>query len=87
MLPYSAQLQAPANARELLNRTVEERISREKAITTERLGRAGKIFQSEIGRTTETMGRAPEIASRRSGSLTQTYEHRVRKSLQPDFQE
>ena len=68
----SAQLQATREREELLNRTVEERISREKAITTERLAE---------------QGRAPEIASRRSGSLTQTYEHRVRKSLQPDFQE
>ena len=79
----SAQLQATREREELLNRTVEER----KSHNNRTAGRAGKIFQSEIGRTTETMGRAPEIASRRSGSLTQTYEHRVRKSLQSDFQE
>ena len=35
----SAQLQATREREELLNRTVEERIAREKAITDERLSR------------------------------------------------
>lgn len=59
----SAQLQATREREELLNRTVEERIARERTITAERLAEQEKIFQSETGGAAEAMGRASEIAN------------------------
>ena len=44
----SAQLQATREREELLNRTVEERISREKAITAERLAEQEKSFNLRL---------------------------------------
>ena len=73
----SAQLQATREREELLNRTVEERIAREKTITAERLAEQEKSFNLRLAELQKQWEERLKLQTRRSGSLAQTHEHGV----------
>ncbi len=57
------QLQATREREELLNRTVEERIARERTITAERLAEQEKSFNLRLAEQQKQWGRTSEIAN------------------------